>query len=66
MTNSQCNRRWLILVDKGKIIIDEAVYMTSRYTPNLSYDYTDDVEKAYNNQKKKGSGKRIIWTPEMV
>jgi hypothetical protein len=32
--------------------------MTSRYTPNLSYDYTDDVKKAFNNQRKKGS-KRI-------
>jgi hypothetical protein len=50
----------------GKVIIDEAVYMTTRYTPNLSYDYTDDVEKAFNNQYKKGSGERFIWSPEMV
>jgi hypothetical protein len=39
--------------------------MTTWYTPNLSYDYTDDVEKAFNNQRKKGS-KRIVWSPEMV
>jgi hypothetical protein len=51
---------------QGKVIIDDAKLTTSWYTPNLSYDYTDDVEKAYYNQNKKGSGERIIWTPEMV
>ena len=50
----------------GKVIIDEAVYMTFWYTPNLSYDYTDDVEKAFSNQYKKGSGEKIIWSIEMV
>ncbi len=66
MTNTQCNYRWDYLFLQGKVIIDEAVNMTSWYTPNLSYDYTDDVEKAFNNQYKKGSGERIIWSPEMV
>ena len=65
MTNTQCIHRWYKLIFQGKVIIDEAVYMTSWYTPNLSYDYTDDVEKAFNNQRKKGS-KRIVWSPEMV
>ena len=66
MTNIQCSDKWYYLVDKGKVIIDEAVNMTTRYTPNLSYDYTDDVEKACNNQYKKRSGERIIWSTEMV
>jgi hypothetical protein len=66
MTNEQCYGRWSYLILQGKVIIDEAVYTTSWYTPNLSYDYTDDVEKAFNNQYKKGSGERIIWSPEMV
>ncbi len=66
MTNSQCSSRWYKLISQGKVIIDEAVYMTSWYTPNLSYDYTDDVEKAFNNQRKKGSGESIIWSIEMV
>jgi len=65
MTNIQCSSRWDNLNLQGKVIIDEAEFMTSRYTPNLSYDYTDDVEKAFNNQYKKGS-KRIVWSPEMV
>jgi hypothetical protein len=42
------------------------MYMTTRYTPNLSYDYTDDVEKTFNNQMKKESGERLFWSPEMV
>ena len=66
MTNSQCSRRWNKLILQGKVIIDEAVYMTTWFTPNLSYDYTDDVEKAYNNQRKKGSGESIIWSIELV
>ena len=66
MTNEQCRGRWVFLVDKGKVIIDEAVYMSTKFTPNLSYDYDEDVEKAYNNQYKKGSGERIIWSIEMV
>ncbi len=66
MTNEQCSGRWHNLIFQGKVIIDEAVNTTSWYTPNLSYDYTDDVEKAFNNQYKKGSGKRIIWSTEMV
>jgi hypothetical protein len=65
MTNKHCSDKWYYLVDKGKVIIDEAVYMTTRYTPNLSYDYDEDVEKAFNNQYKKGS-KRTVWSPEMV
>ena len=65
MTNEQCYGRWRNLILQGKVSIDEAVYMTTWYTPNLSYDYTDDVEKAYNYQRKKGS-KRIVWSPEMV
>ena len=66
MPNKQCHRRWRNLILQGKVIIDEAVNMTSWYTPNLSYDYTDDVEKAFNNQYKKRSGERIIWSIEMV
>ena len=66
MTNKQCSNRWYKLILQGKVNIDEAVYMTSWFTPNLSYDYTDDVEKAFNNQYKKRSGERIIWSPEMV
>jgi hypothetical protein len=64
--NSQCSNRWHELILRGKVIIDEAVNMTSWYTPNLSYDYTDDVEKTFNNQMKKGSGERLFWSPEMV
>jgi len=66
MTNLQCSGRWRNLILQGKVINDEAVNMTSWYTPNISYDYTDDVEKAFNYQYKKRSGERIIWSPEMV
>ena len=66
MTNLQCERRWTYLNSQGKISIDEAVYMSTWYTPNLSYDYNDDVEMAYSNQNKKASGERIRWSPEMV
>jgi hypothetical protein len=40
--------------------------MTTRYTPNLSYDYDADVEKAYNNQRKKYKKRMTEWSPEMV
>ena len=66
MTNEQCRSRWRILNSQGKVSINEAVYMSTWYTPNLSYDYNDDVEMAYSNQRKKASGERIIWSPEMV
>ena len=66
MTNIQCRCRWENLILQGKVSIDEAVYMSTWYTPNLSYDYNDDVEMAYSNQRKKASGERIIWSPEMV
>ena len=66
MTNVQCRGRWRNLNSQEKVSIDEAVYMSTWYTPNLSYDYNDDVEKAYNNQNKKASGERIIWSSEMV
>ena len=66
MTNEQCSGRWHNLILQRKVSIDEAKLTTSWYTPNLSYDYTDDVEKAFNNQYKKGSGESIIWSIEMV
>ena len=66
MTNVQCYCRWNDLKSQGKVSIDEAVYMSTWYTPNLRYDYDDDVEMAYSNQNKKASGERIIWSPEMV
>ena len=66
MTNVQCNGRWNKLKSKGKVSIDEAVYMSTWYTPNLSYDYNDDVMKAYNNPNKKASRKGKKWSPEMV
>ncbi len=66
MSNVQCHHRWDNLILQGKVSIDEAVYMSTWYTPNWSYDYNDDVEMAYNNQNKKGSGERIRWSPEMV
>jgi hypothetical protein len=66
MTNIQCRDRWDYLVDKGKVIIDEAEYMDTAINPDLSYDYDADVEKAYNNQRKKGYRERIIWSTEMV
>ena len=66
MTNRQCSHRWDKLILQGNVIIDEAKLTTSWYTPDPDYDYTDDVEKAYNNQCKKGSGERIIWSIEMV
>jgi len=65
MTNIQCKSRWTYLILQGKVIIDEAVYMDTAFNPDLSYDYTDDVKKAFINQRKKGS-KRTIWSPEMV
>ena len=65
MTNKQCRNRWENLVDKGKVIIDEAEYMDTALNPDLSYDYDADVKKAFINKRKKGS-KRIIWSPEMV
>ena len=66
MTNIQCSSRWYYLVDKGKVIIDEAEYMDTALNPDLSYDYDADVEKAFINQRKKGYRERIIWSPEMV
>ena len=65
MTNIQCSNRWTYLILQGKVIIDEAVYMDTALNPDLSYDYTDDVKKAFINQRKKGS-KRTIWSTEMV
>ena len=65
MTNIQCNNRWDKLNLQGKVIIDEAVYMDTSLNPDLSYDYDEDVEKAFINQRKKGS-KRTVWSPEMV
>ena len=66
MTNIQCCDRWNKLKFQGKVSIDEAVYMSTWYTPNLSYDYNDDVEMAYNIKRKKASGEWIRWSLEMV
>ena len=66
ITNYQCRTRWNYLSSQGKVSIDEAVYMSTWYTPNLSYDYNDDVEMAYSNQNKKASGEWIRWSLEMV
>jgi len=65
MTNIQCNSRWDKLNLQGKVIIDEAVYMDTALNPDLSYDYDEDVKKAFINQRKTGS-KRTVWSPEMV
>ena len=65
MTNIQCSSRWDNLNLQGKVIIDEAVYMDTAFNPDLSYDYDEDVKKAFINQRKKGS-KRTVWSPEMV
>ena len=66
MTNSQCNRRWRSLVDKGKVIIHEAKLTTSWYTPDPDYDYTDDVMEAFKVQRKKTIKKSTVWSTEMV
>ena len=65
MTNIQCNGRWDYLFLQGKVFIDEAEYMDTSLNPDLSYDYDEDVKKAFINQRKKGS-KRTVWSPEMV
>jgi hypothetical protein len=65
MTNIQCSSRWDNLNLQGKVIIDEAEYMDTALNPDLSYDYDEDVKKAFINQKKKYS-KRTVWSPEMV
>ena len=62
----QCYGRWYYLKAQGKISIDEAVYMSTWYTPNLSYNYNDDVQKAYSNQRKKILRKSTVWSPKMV
>ena len=66
ISNTQCSVRWNYLLLQGKVIIDEAVYMTSWYTPDPDYDYTDDVMQAFKVQRKKISRKSTVWTPEMV
>ena len=65
MTNKQCKSRWDNLILQGKVIIDEAEYMDTALNPDLSYDYDEDVKKAFINQRKKRS-KRTVWSPEMV
>ena len=66
MTNIQCNGRWDYLFLQGKVFIDEAEYMDTSLNPDLSYDYDEDVEKAFNNQRKKGYREKIMWSPKMV
>ena len=65
MTNIQCSGRWDSLILQGKVIINEAEYMDTSLNPDLSYDYDDDVKKAFINQRKKRS-KRTVWSIEMV
>ena len=65
MTNIQCSGRWDNLILQGKVIFDEAVYMDTSLNPDLSYDYDEDVKKAFINQRKKRS-KRTVWSIEMV
>ena len=65
MTNTQCKSRWDSLILQGKVIIDEAVYMDTALNPDLSYDYDEDVKKAFTNQRKTGN-KKTVWSIEMV
>ena len=63
--NTQCSSRWNNLNLQGKVIIDEAEYMDTALIPDLSYDYDEDVEKAFINQKNIYRN-RTVWSPEMV
>jgi hypothetical protein len=65
MTNTQCKSRWDNLNLQGKVIIDEAEHMDTALIPDLSYDYDEDVEKAFINQKNIYRN-RTVWSPEMV
>jgi len=66
MINVQCKRRWHNLVCGGKVKMDKAKYMAIYCTPDPSYIYDADTEKAFHNQKKKGQRESRVWSNEIV
>ena len=64
MTNVQCGNRWYNLVWGGKVKMNKPEYYS---TPDPSYTYDADSEKAFHNQIKKRVQRECrVWSNEMV